>query len=129
MAETREVPCEDCGIVVRTKRINTKVCKVCRLIRDLKFVTNRSAKCWDCNRAFSPLNSQQRFCGYCDSPHKVELEGVCGLCHRAEHNLIHPDVSVCRVCAVDPNQREQFYRALKKKQSQRKAQADLEAAA
>lgn len=113
MAE-RTIRCEDCGADYKTKRANTKYCRVCRLYRNLLFLKNRKKECPACGDQFAPLAMDDMVCGRCDIGRHY-VDGTCALCGDATSKQLHPDVAVCHPCATDPSRRPLLIRALAKK--------------
>jgi hypothetical protein len=115
MQQLTTVHCADCGSEVQTRRANTKYCKVCRLLRDVKFVKERTKECWGCGVTFAPLNRGDVFCGTCDLVPGHSVTGTCAFC-KAQTQLYSDQVSVCLPCLKDPEKRPTVARSLINKQ-------------
>lgn len=120
--ETRIIHCQDCGTDYETTRANTKVCRVCRVYRDLAYMGDKTKRCMECERSFLPLKQHEILCGSCDFiMSKKYVKGECAICQGTEHMLLDVDIHVCLVCAKSASRRKEFLAGLKHKRHQRQA--------
>lgn len=118
MSTATIIRCSDCGSDYETVRKNTKYCRLCRTLRDIKFIGVRQQTCWECDQKFAPSGPQQFLCGACDTtPRKSYVTGTCALCNRQEARLLDAQVAVCVECSRDGGKRPAFFKALVKKQA------------
>lgn len=117
MANWHIIDCEDCGAPRLTKYKNTKYCEICRLLRNLRFVGERTNKCPVDGSVFAPTNRNQLVSLHCDpySP-ATQVKGTCGICHKEDSRLYGEHVSVCVDCMDDPKKRQTIYGQLLLKQ-------------
>lgn len=121
------ITCADCGHEYKTIRKNTKYCRICRLVRNLDFLQGTVYQCVGCGDEYAPLERTAktwRTCLEC-SPRGWDTwshdhAGTCALCKKDTDKLIHPEISVCRRCAFDPEKREVLYKALLRKRRERR---------
>ena len=110
-AMPHSIKCADCGAPYETKRKNTKFCRICRINRNLAYTAARQSACWKCEEKFAPFDAGQVHCGKCCyQPTSCEIK-VCALC-KQEAKMIHPGLAVCWACALSPEKRRVFSRAL-----------------
>ena len=117
----RTYACVDCSAPATSKRANAKYCTICRLIRNVTFVADKTKPCWGCNKRFTPIDRNDVLCGTCDESGARGDTGTCSLC-KAQAQLYGKEVSVCLACMKDPEKRPLLFRALKKKQLARRAE-------
>jgi hypothetical protein len=100
-----------------TRRKNTKYCAICRLLKNLSFLKERTSKCLVCEKTFSQVSRNEQVCLACD-PYSTPaaVEGTCGLCGTPSDRLLGEHIAVCVGCAQDPSKREVFRASLLKKQ-------------
>jgi hypothetical protein len=113
------ITCQDCGRAYATKRHNTKFCKVCRLIRNMKFIGAKTKKCWECDTSFAPIERSDVMCGKCAVP--STLTGDCAVCQAHAVPMLTKEVKVCMRCAYDPEQRPAIFKGLLKRQKSKDA--------
>ncbi len=113
------ITCEDCRHEYATIRRNTKVCGLCRLVRDLPYIADKKATCWICENEFAPLYRGENVCAACGTPSQRHGIGECVYCHESRPR-VRNDVSVCDHCARQPDRRRMFMLGLLKKQAQRR---------
>lgn len=104
-APPHSISCADCGATYETKRKNTRYCAVCRLRKDLLFITTRVQKCWDCGATFAPLNSDDVLCSECEPRRTRYTDGKCNVCSSDPTTLLIPGVAICTRCARAPELR------------------------
>lgn len=121
MAE-RTITCEDCGAPYVTKRTNTKYCRLCRLLRNVLYLRDKTSVCIGCDKTYAPLLREKfAVCGDCfPGSWGNDATGRCSFCDTDGVRLLDPDVAVCRDCAQNPDKRELFVKALLKKQAIRR---------
>ena len=117
----RTVICADCGTEAPARNKLAKYCDLCRLVRGLKFIGQKSLKCWACERDFAPRARNDVLCGECELTPGYSVTGACALCEATDRDLLNKDIAVCMGCSTDPAQRPVFLRALIKKQARRRA--------
>lgn len=109
--------CDDCGTEFESAKSNAKYCRVCRLLRNVIFIGNKTKECWTCGERFAPLDRNDTFCGKCNTVKSVhDAKGKCVMCKDSSDQLLHRSARVCRSCAYIPDLRPTLARALKKKQ-------------
>jgi hypothetical protein len=113
----RTILCAECQAPTPAVRKNTKYCRLCRLIKNIKFITTGTRKCWICDVTFAPLDRSDVLCGTCDDHPSHSITGSCRLCN-TERTLHSDEVRVCWVCLKDPAQRPLVLRALVKKRNE-----------
>lgn len=117
MAKPRIIHCEDCGAPRLTRWKNTKYCFICRLIRNLNFLSESPGKCLLCDKPFTKLKRNDDLCGECDeTPMFKELLGHCAFCDEDERPLIAPNIAICIRCAKAPANRVKMKKSLLHKQ-------------
>lgn len=104
-AQHHIIKCIDCGADYSTKRRNTKYCAICRLRKDLLFLTTRTVQCWDCEAIFAPINSADVLCAECEPSRKRYGVGECKLCEAPQSTLLIPGLAICTKCVRDPKRR------------------------
>lgn len=107
MGKLHIIHCEDCGAPRMTRYKNTRYCEICRLLRNLKFVGDATAKCLVDKRVFAPIKRGQQLsltCDYLSTPGGEQ--GQCGICERDDQRLYGKHVRVCVECLDDPKKRE-----------------------
>lgn len=110
------IHCEDCGAHRLTKYKNTKYCHVCRLLRNLKFIGQKTKTCFICDAEFAPIDRNDGMCRACgDLRRSYNVDGKCGLCGR-EGLLWRKEIRVCIECLRDPRQRPRLLKGLIAKQ-------------
>lgn len=112
MAEKSTIICEDCGSPYDTVRRNTKYCNVCRLTRDLKFLTTRTSKCWLCDKEYAPTHSKDELCSECEPKRRHHGQGECRVCGTPDSRLYIPEVAICTTCMRNPQQRREIVQLL-----------------
>jgi hypothetical protein len=116
VAQLRIITCEACGNERMTRRGNTKYCRTCRLLANLKFLGDRTQKCIVCNEPFAPLQRNEDMCAACDrDPVAGNPEGHCGFCDKENARLVDEHINVCMECAKEPAKRKLLKGALQKK--------------
>ena len=115
------IVCETCNAPYETKRKNTKLCRVCQIVRDLRFNWKRKMECVICEETFLPLTMKSDpFCGSCDTlKSSLFVQGTCGFCQTKDTTLLHKDLKICRPCSTSPDKRKAFIQAAHKKQAER----------
>lgn len=101
----KEIVCEDCGAPYLAKRKNARYCSICRLRKDLLFITTRLQKCWDCEQTFAPLNTNDVLCNQCEPRRHRYTDGECKICHVDPTTLLIPGLAICTKCVRDPELR------------------------
>lgn len=111
------IECEDCGTKRVTRYKNTKYCEICRLLRNLKFIGDRTESCLVTKKRFAPIKRNQQLSLTCD-PYSTPAghEGTCGVCD-TEGRLYGDNVKVCTECLDDPKQRGKIIAMLIQKQA------------
>lgn len=111
-----EIICADCGAERQARNKNTKYCRVCRLSRNLVYLRKRqtTSTCVLCDTKFAPLQVGDDLCAKCDYQPESAPVVVCALCNESRRSIDN-DIAVCLECAKDPEKRDVFLRALKKK--------------
>lgn len=106
------IHCEDCGKPRLTGRRNTKYCRVCRLLKNINFIGDRTSECPRCKKRYAPVTRNDLMCGKCN-PRIAQGKptGICGFC-KEEKDLIDSDIKVCHGCATEPDNRLAFTIAL-----------------
>jgi len=112
------ITCADCGHEVETIRANTKICSVCRLIRDLPYAVE-TFKCKLCDTKYAGVNFRDPLCGDCAPAIKSAGAAECAFCHRTEAR-VRKDIAVCNRCARDPKLRKKLWGSIKRKQRERR---------
>ena len=117
----RTISCETCTRPYKTRVKNAKLCKVCQVLRDMKFVEGWDPiECDVCGKEFKPVERPRKpvTCPKCtgrarsydrNPRHKC---GSCGEEKPAVHDLIH----LCLDCVADPGKRTGIMKSLMKKQ-------------
>lgn len=113
MAKAHIIECSDCGAPRLTRWKNTKYCFLCRLIRNLEFIGDKTTKCIVDDKVFAPIKRNDDLCGDCDVIPMFEgLRGVCAFCKEDDKPLVAPEVAVCIGCAKNPKYRKNVRKAL-----------------
>lgn len=121
------INCKDCGAPRETKHRNTRYCHVCRLFRNLVFVSRRTAACVSCDGRFAPIKRDDQLCGFCDflgETHRVT--GKCGVCGQ-KTELVRREIRVCVPCLKAPDKRQLVIKALNKRRQEQREAAEVPA--
>lgn len=116
----RTIDCEDCGHPYETVRDNTKYCPICRLALDLKFIDDKVANCWVCEREFAPIGRGDKTCAACCYQPKKHGTITCSFCKQTDLPPVVGGISVCHACARSTEHRGPLRRSLATKQRQRR---------
>ena len=121
-----EIRCAECGEARRTRRSNTKYCVRCKVLRDLRFVRNRTYTCRTagCSQRFVPLEMSDSHC-----PAHATGSGTfadCPFCSTTSE-LHRVDFPVCLTCLRDPAQRQRIIDSLQRGQHQRRQKNGVDA--
>lgn len=112
------ISCADCGEQRNGVPKNTRYCRACRLLRDIRFWATQTRQCRECRRAFAPLGRNDLHCSTCD-PGLVHKQIECGL-GKWDRAPIEPHsgaylrggVVVCATCLRAPDRRRWLIKAL-----------------
>lgn len=121
MAATHEITCQECGHREETTGKNTIRCATCRLVRNLSWVRNRTAKCWLCKAKYAPIARDDGLCGECAHTPATAKTIDCVFCGGHKRSVAQ-DIAVCGSCARDPLNRRSFLDAVLKRQERQLAQ-------
>lgn len=126
MASWNRIECADCSTVRYTRYKNTKYCELCRFLRNLKFIGERTKKCAVSEKPFAPIDRNQ-FVSLKRDPYSRPggLDGECGLCNKKDVWLMGNMIHICRECVDDPNRRSEIIGLLLRKQEYIKANPGL----
>lgn len=114
------ISCADCGEERKASAANTRYCRVCRLLRNLDFLSDRTHKCLECSSRYPPIMRNDQWCGDC-ALGQTNVRGCCALCGKEDAYLVLPDVRVCHRCARNPRMRRRFILGLRKRQDEQRA--------
>ena len=78
--KTYPITCEECGLPFQAKRVNTKVCALCRILRDMDYMADTKYECWRCQTKFAPVHSKDRACGEHTYKRLAHGETRCAVC-------------------------------------------------
>lgn len=117
MAKWHRIECSDCGTVRYTRYGNTKYCELCRLIRNIRFVGDRTRKCGVSGKEFAPIDRNQLVSLECDPYARPgHPTGTCGECDTENTDLLGNMMHICFKCADDIKRRGKLYSQLLLKQ-------------
>jgi Zn finger protein HypA/HybF involved in hydrogenase expression len=124
--QERTIKCDACGYPYRTRRMNTKRCRVCQLIQRLSWLGNRTTECdIPPKHFFVALDGHDKVCGEHDLlPKANDAEGECKQCGKHTTKLVHDTVHLCRACITNPDLREEVLHKLRLKQAWQVKHAD-----
>lgn len=97
-------PCESCRRPYTPVRLNQKVCRPCRLLKDLEYwseAATKPAACRLCSAAFLRSSRNDQVCASCDPKPWV---GACVSCGDASAMLARPETPICVWCVKDPQE-------------------------
>jgi hypothetical protein len=122
------IRCQDCGEERTRCPSNTRYCKSCRLLRELRWWTSRRRACFHpgCDERFAPVDRADRFCAT-HNPGLVHQQIDCVLANwkkapRDPHRgaVFIPGIPVCADCLRAPDMRVWLISALEGGQTQRR---------
>lgn len=117
--------CIDCTAPYAARSTRSTRCAACRLGARLAVVASarlRRRKCSLCTTPFLPSHSHDHYlCGACEAQQMpTGLDVDCVIC-RQRRQAVLPELTVCIVCAKDPEKREALQRGLAKGRRDRTA--------
>lgn len=118
-----EIICEDCGQPRKTVYKNTKLCRECRLLRDVSYPhPTRTCAADGCGTIIMMIRRGDKYCG--DHTYESQHEVECVFCKQKNFSILD-ELKVCSACARNPIYRALFIKALKKRQNDRREQNSL----